>query len=183
MAQLAVALPYLSAGMSAFSAIREGNAQANSIKAAGRVQQQQAQYRAEQMKVNAGQQRASAQRGAIEERRRTRLAQSRALNLGAAGGSASDVSGTLAGLESFGEYNALSALYEGEDRARQLEGGADLTLYEGENALRASKYEASNARMSGYMTAATKLAGSSLFDKYAPSGEYIDWNQGGRTYL
>ena len=152
--------------VSAAGSVASGISQSRNIKAAGRAQQQEAQFRAEQGRVNAGQQRASAQRAAIEDRRRGRLAQSRAISLGAAGGgSTEDIVGTLGGLGAFSEYNALSSLFEGEESARQLEAGADLALFEGDNAMRAANARASAARTSGFVK-----AGTTLFSKYADGG-------------
>lgn len=190
MAQLAVALPYLKAAgtvLSVVSTIQGARGQADAIKAAGRQRQLALEHRAEQMRVSAGQQRAVSQREAIEARKKGRLAQSRALALGAAGGSAEDVAGTLGELGAYSEYNALTSLYEGEERAIQLEHGGELAELEGRNEMRAAKFEAGTAKRAGYTKAATTVYdayGGELYNKYAPKGEYVDWDDGsGRTYL
>lgn len=143
-----------------------GMKQASAIKAAGRAQLQEAEYRAALGRQIAGQQRATAQRAAIEESRQTKLAQSRAQAVGAAQGSAGDPSvlNLMAGIGAEGKYNALTAIYEGEDKAQQLESGADLALYEGQSAYRAAKSEASSKRLETI----GKAAGS-MFSMYAPA--------------
>lgn len=229
MAVMAAALPYISAGMTALSAVQSiqgGNAQAAAIKAAGRdqqtianyqaglaeregvVRQNEAKYRADQGKVLAGQQRATAQRGAIEQKRRGDLASSKALAMGAAsGGTVSDFYGTIAGIGAESEYAQMASLFEGEDSARGLESQAALDLYEGDEAIRTSKANAagmraggemamstaktnaSSAKRAGYQSAMssvgsfmTSYGGSSLMNKYAPATE--TWANGDkfRTY-
>lgn len=144
-----------------------GMKQASAIKAQGRAQLQEAEYRAAQGRQIAGQQRATAQRAMIEENRKTRLAQSRSQAVAAAQGSGGDPSvlNLQAGIGAEGKYNALTALYEGDDRAQQLESGADLALYEGQSAYRAAKSEASAKRLETIGKTAT-----SMFSMYAPTG-------------
>lgn len=88
---------------------------------------------AAQYERTAGTERASSQREAIEERRLARLASSRALAVAAAGGGgASDptVINRMADLHAEGEYNAMTAMFEGYsksdeflDRATELRRG------------------------------------------------------------
>lgn len=155
--------------------------QAAGIKAAGKAQLQEAQYRAAQGRQIAGQERASGQRQAIEDRRKGRLAQSRAIALSAAGGGTTgDVSDIIGDLGTESEYSALTSLFESNDRASQLESGADLALYEGRNAYSAAKANASTVKMKAIGDAA-----GTLFSKYAPTGggETIYWNGGGSTRI
>jgi len=66
---------------------------------------------------------ATGQRKAIEERRRGKAIQSDAVAAMAAGGGVSDDAGaieTLAKIEQVTDYNALSALYEGDSEAEGL---------------------------------------------------------------
>lgn len=126
----------------------------------GRAQQRAANYQAAQYEQQAGQERASAQRAAIEEHRKATLAQSRALAVSAASGAgASDptVMNIMGDLGSEGEYRALSALYEGEERARGLQMGAQAKRYEGATAKQAGNMRAASTILSG---------GMSLYDKY-----------------
>lgn len=144
-----------------------GMQQAAGIKAAGRAQLEQAKYQAASAKVAAGQQRASAQRSAIEDRRKGQLAQSRAAAVAAAsGGSVSDISSIIGDLGTEGRYAALTSLYEGEDRARDLETRGALALYEGQSAYRAAKTDAGSAKMKAFSSLVQ--GGSSLYSKYAP---------------
>lgn len=122
-----------------------------------------ADYEAAQMDVNAGQDRAMAQRQAIENRREARLADSRLQAVAAAsGGGASDptVIKLSQDINAEGEYNALSSLYSGEESARQLEGSADLRRYEGKNAKRAGTIKAISTVLAGAGGMASKYGGS-----------------------
>lgn len=158
--------------LSAAGQVQQGYA----AEAAAKAQAQALEYQKSQMEVNAGQERAMAQRRAIEESRQKRLAQSALQARSAAGGG-----GTLDGsvveifgdLEEEGQYNANVALYEGEERARDLESGATLKQYEADQERRAGKY----ARQSSFLQAgATLLSGASsasrantelsMYDKY-----------------
>jgi hypothetical protein len=156
------AAPFVSAGM----AVVGGMQQSSAIKAAGKAQLAEAQYRAAQGRQIAGQERASGQRQYIEDKRKGRLAQSRAIALSAAGGGTTgDVSDIIGDLGSESEYSALTSLFEANDRASQLESGADLALFEGRNAYSAAKTNAKTAMFEGL-----SKAGGTLFSKYAPTG-------------
>lgn len=141
---LSVAGPLLSAGGSIIGA----NSQANELR-----------LQANQLDEQAGTDRASSQRRAIEERRQARLAQSRALAVAAASGGADDPSvvNAIAGIEGEGEYRALSALYEGETEARSKEAQAA-----------ANRRGAKDVKTAGALKAATSIIGmgSSLYDRY-----------------
>lgn len=147
-----------------------GMQQAAGIKAAGKAQMQQANYQAASARVAAGQQRASAQRAAIEDRRKGVLAQSRAAAVtGAGGGTLSDVYDVIGDIGTESRYAALTSLYEGEDRARDLETRGELSLYEGRSALAAAKTDAGSARMKAFSE-----LGTSLFSKYAPQQDVFN---------
>ena len=171
MAQVGI-LPLLSLGMTVLGGLQ----QAQGIKAAGKAQMQKAQYIADQNRVNAGQERASAQRGAIEDRRKGTFAQSRARALAAAGGgTVGDVSNIIGDLGAESEYSALTTLYQGEDSARQLESSGNLALYEGKSALAASKIDARSTLMSTTgkaLSGFSEMGGGTLFNKYAPMQGY-----------
>lgn len=132
---------------------------ASGARQAGRADNTQAQFQARQMEQQAGQERAAAQRKAAEERRRTTLAQSRAVAVGAAsgGGTGGNVLDVLGDLSAEGEYRALSALYEGEERARGLQMGAQAKQYEGAQAKAAAKAKSASYLIGG---------GMSLLQKY-----------------
>lgn len=108
--------------------------------------------------------RATSQRQAAEERRQGQLAISRAQALAAASGGGAtdptvlDITGDIAAQS---EYNALSALYEGNTAASTLEYQA-----------RIKKMQASQAKTAGYIGAFSKIlsGGASLYDKYGGGG-------------
>src|SRR3990167_9093005 len=110
-----------------FSALQQGQAQRQAGEAQNRAAQYQAQLRNAQaaaMEQGAGQERAAAQRGAIEQQRQGRLVGSRAQAIAAAsGGGALDPSivNLMGDLGSEADFPAAPALYTGEDRARSLE--------------------------------------------------------------
>ena len=146
--------------------------QASAIKAAGRARQREAEYRAEQSRVAAGQERAKSQRQAIEERRQGRLQQSSVLAQAAAGGQASseNVMGIMSGLDYEADYRKSLALFEGEKSAKSYEQSALLSEYEGEQEMQAAKTRASATKMQGIADFATSIGGT-LYNKYAPKTE------------
>lgn len=129
-----------------YSQIQAGNA----AEAQAEASQNAAIYQAKQMEANAGQERAMSQRKAIEEVRRKTLAQSTGLARAAAGGGALDgsVVKIMGDLEEEGEYNKSVALYEGEERARDLESGGSINRYEGNEAYKAGKMQKKSSRIS-----------------------------------
>lgn len=153
MAWMAAAAPYLTAA-SAVIGIGSSIAQ-------GKQQDAMARIEAGQMEANAKAERAASQRDASQERKRSDYLQSRARSLAAASGAgASDptIENIIAGLDSEGEYRALTALYNGEQQASGLELGSQVRRIEGRNARSASRYQAAGTLMK---------AGASLYDKYA----------------
>lgn len=115
---------------------------------------------ANQLDEQAGLDRASSQRQAIEERRGARLANSRTLALAAASGGGADdptIVNRMADIDAEGEYRALTALYEGEETARGKEAQA-----------KANRRAAKATKTAGYLKAAGSIlgAGSSLYDRY-----------------
>lgn len=157
MAALAVALPYIMAAGTVISTVQTMNAQ----KTAGAAQKQASEFAAAQAEQQAGQTRAVAQRRAIEERRQGRIAASRAQAVGAAGGGAGsvDIINRVADLEARGEYGALVAMYEGEDRARGLETQGSVMQFEGAQAKRAGNKAAQATLISGATSLASKYGG------------------------
>lgn len=134
---------------------------------AGKAAKVGADFQAAQMRQQAGQERAASQRVAIEKRREATIAQSRAQAVAAAsGGGATDktVLDLTGGLAQQGEYNALSALFEGEESARGMELGATSAQMQGKQAKKAGM-------IGGMTTIASGIgsAGLSLADKYNPS--------------
>jgi hypothetical protein len=130
----------------------------------GASAKQAAESEASQLESIAGQTRAASQREMANRRRAARYAQSRAQALAAASGAgASDPSvvDLISDLEGEGEYGALAAMFEGEDRARGLEFGATLSRKQGQAAMSSSALKAGSTLLSG---------GSSWYDKYGGQG-------------
>ncbi len=159
------------------STIMQASAQATAAKAAaqeGAARQQAAEYEAQQQRVKAGQERAASQQRLQVTRKQERLIQSQLQARAAASGGGATDPGiiTLSGdIAKEGEYRALQDLYIGEERARSLEQGADLSSFEGAEAMRAGKAR----ERAGYMQAAGTLLGGagsagSLYGKYYPEG-------------
>ena len=139
-------------------------AASTALSAGGTILSSQAEGRAlnaeaGQLDQMAGTERASSQRTAAEQRRQARLLQSKALAAGAATGGANDptVVNIIANLEGEGEYRALTALYEGEEKARSDEMQAA-----------AKRKEAKNTKRAGLITAGAKVleGASTMYGKY-----------------
>ncbi len=142
----------------------------------------QSDYQAAQLDQNAGQQRAASQRQAAEQRRQARLAASRVQALAGGGSTDPSVLGLTGDIAGEGEYNALSALYEGEEKARGMEmqatsarGQGDqyrksgqAALARGQVALQQGQVSNSAAKLNA--TSALFSGASSLFTKYGDGG-------------
>lgn len=158
--------------LSAYGQIQQGQA----ADAMGKANQQSAEFSAKQMEINAGQERASAQRKMLEEGRKKNMALSRAQAVAAASGGGTldpSIVDIMGDLEAEGEYNKRAALFEGEQRAQDLESGAMVQRYQGSMSRMAGKAE----KKSSYVAAAGSLfkgggqvgdsdAFKSLMDKY-----------------
>lgn len=116
---------------------------------------------AQQMNAKANEERAVAQRRAIQARRRADEARSRAKAVAAASGAGvtdPTVENIMGGLDDRGTFNVLSELYEGEATAQGLEFGAKQARRQGKNARRQSYFKAG---------ASILESGTSLYDRYA----------------
>lgn len=155
-----------------------GEQEAQAYKASAKVENELAQYRARQLEQNAGQERAASQHKAEQERKQARLVQSRARAVGAASGAVkgTDIEDILAGLAGEGEYNAQSALYEGEEAARGMEAQANAERYSGKVGKAMASYQARAARRGSYISSVgNALEGSaSMYEKYWPTDETTD---------
>lgn len=152
MAWLAAAAPYLTAASAVIGV--------GSTLMAGKQQDAYAKFEAGQLEANAKSERAASQRQAADEKKRSDYLQSRATALAASGGGAANdptIENIIAGLDSEGEYRALSALYNGEQAASGMEMGANVRRIEGRNGRRTANYKAANTLMS---------SGASLYEKY-----------------
>ena len=137
MAFLAPALPYIMAtvaGVTAYGQYQQGEAAMDAAK-----------LQALQLRMRANNERALAQQEAEQKRREMRYAQSRAQAVAAASGAgASDptVVDLMGDLEETGEYEALSALWSGENQARESEFAARVAKYEGKLARKKARTKA-----------------------------------------
>lgn len=127
----------------------------------GKQAEADSEYVAAQQEQQAGQERAAAQRKAIEDRRQTRLAQSRLQALAGGGGNDPTVVNLAADIAGEGELRALTSLYQGEERATGLEAAAKSTRIQGKNARDA-------AYISGISQALQN--GSSMYTQYGGGG-------------
>jgi hypothetical protein len=159
------ALIGISTAVQAASTIAQGNAQKTAMN-----------YQAAQLDQQAGQTRATSQRQAIEQQRTGAYALSRAQAVSAASGAdpnsptTENIEGNLAG-ES--EYNQLTALFNGEERARGQEQQSQTDVYQGSLDKRASLYKAAGTIAQG---------GETLYSKYgfgSPSGTDTTAGDGG----
>ena len=148
MSGLETAFAVVSFGANVLSTISQAKAQ----EAQAKSQQNMLNYKAEQARVQAGQQRAASQRTAAEQRRRAAIVSSNARAAAATGGgSVSDptVQNIIGGIEGEGEYRALTSLYQGEDAARGMETQANLWNYEGDQYAQAGETKSSSTLFSG----------------------------------
>ena len=119
----------------------------------------------------AGQEQAAAQRAAMEERRQGRFLSSRVRNLAAASGAGAldpTIIDILGDIDTEVEARALTALYEGGERAASLRTEADLTRQAGIITGQTGKAVAKSERNRALMGAAGTLlsGGTSLATKY-----------------
>jgi len=133
-----------------------------------------ADYRAAQMRINAGQAQAASQREALSADEQAKRIASRALAVAAAsGGGASDptVVHLIAGIAAEGSYRQALALYQGDERARAMNMQADATQYEGELAENAGMRNAIGGLVGAGAAATRGIArGQSLYEKYGGGG-------------
>lgn len=142
---------------------------------AGKAANVNAKFQAAQAEQQAGQEQATAQRVAIEERRKAAIVVSNVRAASAAsGGGATDptVLNIEGGIAQQGEYNAMSALFEGEERSKALKLQAASTRMEGKQAKKAGMIGGVSTIISG---ASTIISGTSnaLMAKYAPSSAFV----------
>ncbi|PJF23515.1 MAG: hypothetical protein CUN56_00515 [Phototrophicales bacterium] len=142
------------------------SSEAEAVEANARAQMVAREYQAKQLKQQAGQERASAQREMAEEQRRKKLIASRArAQAAASGASALDVLSNIAGIELEGDYRSRVAAYEGEEVAKGLEHRADASLYEGQLELASARRRAKSAKRRAVIDVASSIGGK-LYDRY-----------------
>lgn len=149
-----------------------GQMQAGQAAAAqGAAQQVASNYSAEVLGQQAGQTRAAAQAasGYADINTAYALSKARATAAASGGGGADPTVTNIEGqIAARGNYNALSSLYSGEEKARGLENQAALDVYTGEQQKIAGDARASGGMLAGIGTILS--GGASLFSKYGGSG-------------
>ena len=185
--EVAAALPFISAGATVLSGVMSASAQQQQGDAMYRnalLRNQQAEAQAQVLKVQADQQRtaaiqeqAVAQRKAIEAQRKGSIMASRARAVMAASGGGVDEK-LVNSLIGEGEYGKDVALYEGDERARNLRNqakytdyNADLTRWSGGAGVGMAANDRSNLYAKSGMTilGSGLQAGIGLAGKYGPS--------------
>lgn len=143
---------------------------AEAAKAAAQRTSQAKQYEAAQMDVQAGQEVAASQRGALEQKRMADLAASRALALAAASGGGTDagVANIIASITGEGAYRSLVSLYQGESKARTLKMAADAKRYEAGVAIEEGSQKADAYQTAGLASLAS--GAGTLYAKYGRGG-------------
>lgn len=133
--------------------------QVGGIIGGAKAESRELKHEAVQLDQMAGQDRASSQRAAIEQKRQSRLLASAALARGAATGGGDDPTlvNILADIEGEGELRALTALYEGEEMARSREMQAN-----------ARRREAKNVKKASYLNAGATILGNAatMYSRY-----------------
>lgn len=147
---------------------------------AGKAANANAKFQAGQMEQQAGQERASSQRDAIAQRRQSTIMQSNAQAAAAAsGGGATDptVLNITGNLAKEGEYNALSALFAGEERARGQELAATSTRMQGKQAKKQGMIGGISTIIGGSASAASKYSPSAATTAAPPAPRKYDFIQ------
>lgn len=143
----------------------------DAAKRAATAQKTAADFEAAQLRQNAGQVEAAAQRDSMDQNLRAKLLASRAAAVAAAGGGAltdPSVAKIIADISGRGSYNAATALYQGEEAARKLNLSATAKTLEGNIALQGGADRASAYDLRAFGSLATGSA--SLFSKYGAGG-------------
>lgn len=160
---------------SAADARSQAKDDANAARARGEQAAQGSENEAAQLQQQAGQQRASAQREAQEQRRRAAIASSNAQARAGGGSTDSSILGLTGDIAGEGEYNALTAMYEGEERAIGSETQASAAIAQagqyragGEAGYQRGQSAARAATTRGFTSALT--GASSLYSKYGGGG-------------
>jgi len=160
----------------------------DSLSAAGSLQRGfeakgSADFQAAQLRQNAGQVQAAAQRDAFQADRQGRMIASRALAVAAAsGGGASDptVVNLIAADAQEASYRKAVALYQGDDQARAMRTAAAAKDYEGKTALVGSAVSAGAGVIRGAGNLASGMArGASLYQRFAGGGPDVSLGGGG----
>lgn len=183
----------LTAGLSALS-VFGGFQQASAYRSAGRAavregkfQRALAERRAQGLEIAAGQERASAQRSAIEARRQGNFVAGRTRALAAASGadpSSPTIVNNLADLGLDADYRAGTALFEGESKARSLQYEADIERMTGQAQLEGSRFQRdlSTAKAGQAILSGITGAGETIMTSAGHAGLFQKYGRGGPTY-
>jgi hypothetical protein len=123
--------------------------------AAGKAQARAAEYEAAQLDVRGKEERAGAQREALEKKRETKLALSRHQAVTAASGLGTvdpTVTDQLGEIAEYGTYQQQLAQYGGDSRARELDYQARATRMSGKTQMRGAMYSAAGTILGGAST-------------------------------
>jgi hypothetical protein len=145
--------------------------------AAGKAQQQAANYEAAQLDIKAKEEQAAAQREAEQLRRRKELALSSLQTRAAASGfSATDPTASrLAGeVAEYGTLQEQAAMYGGTSRRAGLEGQAAATRASGAAARQGASYRAAATIIGGISTLADRYNPVRMTSTAAPTGSRYD---------
>lgn len=118
-------------------------------------------YQARQQEQRAGQERAASQREAQEHRRQGQIMISRAQALTGGGSTDDGALDAIGDIAAQSEYNALTAIYEGEERGLGREMQATGFRMQGDAGRRAANWQSASSVFS---------AGSSMYGKYGNGG-------------
>lgn len=164
--QLGKISPVLQGAGTALSVMGNLN-KAKAYSSMGTQQTQGAELEAQQFEANAKNAIGASQQGAYEQERQGTIAASRALAVAAAsGGGASDptIVNLMARMAGESHYNAMAALYQGQEQSRAMTNQASIARYGGEVAQNAADTAAGAAKFSALTTAIT--GAGSLYAKY-----------------
>lgn len=179
---------WVAVGVTAASVVMSYSAGQKAKKAAGQEAELQrqagesrraaAEFEANSLEVQAGQQIAASQRDMMDVQRVGRLAESRALALSAASGggaSAPTVTRLIGNLAKETSYNAARSLYAGEEKARLMRMQAETLREQGEFATTAGNLAASASESRGQAAVLASYssiigAAGGLYSKYGGNG-------------
>lgn len=123
------------------------------------------------------------QQQALEEKRQAEIMASRAVAVGAAGGSIQDIDHLIADIHGEGMYRASLAMYEAETQAEQLRYQGEMAERTGRKQKSASRLKAAGSLMSGFGSAYANKGGlgsdQTVRPKVRPSAPYT-FNSGPR---
>jgi hypothetical protein len=133
-----------------------------SMKSQAEADQRRAAIEGQWAERRALEERSAAQRGAGEETRKAKLAQSRLTALaGASGGGSSDptIMDLWGDIEKEGEYNARQVTAAGEQKATGMEYQADLDMWSADANARIKRAGANTTLIGGLLSSAGQLSG------------------------